>query len=92
MEKRKNIFEEIIKEKPVLNLDEQTRKAYMLGLLLLGEYVTEDFLDLPRLIDESKRFSLEGYYYYIPYINSNMLYSDRNIMLLRIYELKSRSS
>jgi len=80
------------KEEPKLkSLSEKERGIYKFAIELLGETVCEDFLDLPPLPQD--KYSTDGLYYSIPYLDDETLFEMGNaIMLLVVYKIENGSS
>lgn len=86
-------FDEILNvEKPQIeNLTEKTKNKYYSCLRVLSSVVNDKFLDIPRLI--GNKFEQTGYFYEIPFFDSNQLWESNNqIMLIVVYKLENKSS
>lgn len=80
------------KEEPKLkSLSEKERGIYKFAIELLGITVGEKFLDLPPLPQD--KYSTDGLYYSIPYLDDERLCEMGNaIMLLVVYQIENGSS
>lgn len=78
-------------EKPKIDtLSDDIRNQYVKCLKALSIFVSEDFFDIPRLI--GNKYEQEGYFYEIPYFDSEQLWDFGNqIMLVVVYRLGNKS-
>lgn len=89
-----DILSEVLYSNPRLGRSKISNwSAYESNLRILA-YVTEECLldGIERLESEKNRFSKDGFFYSIPYYDSDLLYSDDSIMLMCIYDIHNRSS
>jgi len=79
-------------EKPKIDtLSDDIRNQYVKCLKALSIFVSEDFFDIPRLI--GNKYEQEGYFYEIPYFDSEQLWESNNqIMLIVVYKIENKTS
>lgn len=85
----KNILSE---EYPKIEtLSKEMMSMYTKCLKGLSAFISQDFFDIPRLIGD--KYSQEGYFYEIPYFDSEQLLESGNqIMAIVVYKLYNKSS
>lgn len=73
------------------NLSEKDKRLYEFGILLLGSFVCEEFIDLPPLPEG--KYDVDGLFYTIPYFDDNTLWSSGNSRtVLVVYRIENNSS
>jgi hypothetical protein len=88
-----NKLQEVVKTRQpkIKNLEDEEKRAYKAGLMMLGITVDEDFFDIPEL--PSNKYENDGLFYEIPYFTSEQLWTqDNQRMLVVVYKIENRSS
>lgn len=85
----KNLIE--THEPKIKSLDEKEQARHKAGILLLGAFISETFLDLPLLPED--KYGTDGLFYNIPFLHDDMLYlNGRTQTLLVVYRIQDRAS